>query len=116
MKKRIHQIDLFRKYPIEVQEEVFNNSLELGAQTEFGRLHDFSSLSNYESFKEKIPLQEYEDVKPWVERLMAGEQGLLWPTDSKWFAKSSGTTSSRSKLIPVTKESLMDCHYKGGKD
>jgi hypothetical protein len=116
MKKRIHQIDLFRKYPIEVQQELFDRFLEMGAQTEYGKLHNFSSLKSYESFKETVPLQYYEDIKPWVDRLMTGEQALLWPTETKWFAKSSGTTSSRSKLIPVTKESLEGCHYKGGKD
>lgn len=116
MKKRIHQIELFRKYPDEVQEEIFDRFLELGAQTEYGKLHNFQSLSSYNGFREKVPLQDYDDVKPWVDRLMKGEQGLLWPTDTKWFAQSSGTTSARSKLIPVTKESLMDCHYKGGKD
>ncbi|NVK63188.1 MAG: GH3 auxin-responsive promoter family protein [Flavobacteriales bacterium] len=116
MKKRIHQIDLFRKYPIEVQQELFLRHLEAGKQTEFGKKHDFSSIESYNDFKSKVPLQEYSDVKPWIDRLMAGEQNLLWPTETKWFAKSSGTTTGRSKFIPVTKESLEDCHYKGGKD
>ncbi|MCH2223299.1 MAG: GH3 auxin-responsive promoter family protein [Crocinitomicaceae bacterium] len=116
IKKRIHQIDLFRKYPIEVQQELFQRHIEMGRKTEFGRKYNFDQIESYKDFKEKVPLQYYEDVKPWVDRLMEGEQQLLWPTDTKWFAKSSGTTSGRSKLIPVTKESLEDCHYKGGKD
>jgi len=115
MKKRIHQIDLFRKYPNEVQHELLEVFLEQGARTEYGKKHSFSELKNYQDFK-KIPLQTYEDVKPYVDRLMNGEQKLLWPSETKWFAKSSGTTSSRSKFIPVTKESLEECHYKGGKD
>lgn len=115
MKKRIHQIDLFRKYPEEVQHEMLETFVRMGANTEYGNLHSFSEIKSYEDFK-KIPLQTYEDVKPYVDRLMNGEQGLLWPSETKWFAKSSGTTSSRSKLIPVTKESLEECHYKGGKD
>lgn len=116
MKKRIHQIDLFRKYPVEVQNELFDRLLDAGKQTEYGKQNKFDNVQNYTDFKSTVPLQEYEQVKPWIDRLMAGEQQLLWPTETKWFAKSSGTTTGRSKLIPVTKESLEGCHYKGGKD
>lgn len=116
IKKRIHQIDLFRKYPIEVQNELFERHLESAKYTEFGLKYGFKSVQDYEAFKKQVPLQSYDEVKPWVDRLMAGEQNLLWPTETRWFAKSSGTTSGRSKLIPVTRESLEDCHYKGGKD
>lgn len=116
MKKRIHQIDLFRKFPFEVQQELFDKMIESAIYTEWGFKNNFSKISNYEGFKTNVPLQEYPDVQPYVDRLMEGEQNLLWPTDTKWFAKSSGTTSTRSKFIPVTKESLEDCHYKGGKD
>ncbi len=115
MKKRIHQIDLFRKYPNEVQHELLEIFKELGATTEYGQLHNFKEIKNYADFQ-KLPLQTYEDVRPWVDRLMSGEQGLLWPSETKWFAKSSGTTGGRSKFIPVTKESLEECHYGGGKD
>lgn len=115
MKKRIHQIDLFRKYPNEVQHELLEFLLEQGAKTEYGRKFGFSEIKNHSDFK-FIPLQTYEDVKPYVDRLMNGEQKLLWPSETKWFAKSSGTTESRSKFIPVTRESLEECHYKGGKD
>lgn len=116
IKKRIHQIELFRKYPTEVQMELFERHISMGSQTEIGRKYDFSSIQTYEDFRDNVPLHDYEDLKPYIDRLMAGEQELLWPTETKWFAKSSGTTSSRSKLIPVTKESLEGCHYKGGKD
>lgn len=116
MKKRIHQIDWFRKYPIEVQEELFGRLVLTGSKSVYGAIHDFSTIKTYARYKAIVPLQEYEDVKPWIDRLMAGEQNLLWPTETKWFAQSSGTTNSRSKLIPVTKESLEGCHYKGGKD
>lgn len=115
MKKRIHQIDLFRKYPNEVQHEMLEQFISQGRKTEYGQKYSFSKIKDYQDFK-KIPLQTYEDVKPYVDRLMNGEQKLLWPTETKWFAKSSGTTDSRSKFIPVTKESLEECHYKGGKD
>lgn len=116
MKKRIHQIDLFRKYPSEVQQEIFEYLISKGASTEFGKKHQFNTIKSYEAFKATVPLQEYDHVKPWVDRVMNGESNLLWPTETKWFAKSSGTTAGNSKLIPVTKESLEGCHYKGGKD
>ena len=116
IKKRIHQIDLFKKYPLEVQNEVFTKLISSAIYTEFGFQNNFFRVKNYETFKEFVPLQEYEGIKKNVDRLMAGEQNILWPTDTKWFAKSSGTTSARSKFIPVTKESLEECHYKGGKD
>lgn len=116
MKKRIYQIDLFRKYPIEVQNEMLEKLLKAAVNTEWGKLYEYSKIENYLAYNTNVPLQEYEDIKPWVERLMEGEQNLLWPTETKWFAKSSGTTSDRSKLIPVTKEALEECHQKGGKD
>ena len=116
MKKRIHQIDLFKKYPIEVQKELFERLISNGKHTVYGKKYNFDTITNYEDFKTKVPLQFYEDIKPWVDRATEGEQNLLWPGDTKWFAKSSGTTSDRSKFIPVTKDSLDDCHYKAGKD
>lgn len=116
IKKRIHQIDLFKKYPFEVQQETFEKLIASGLKTKWGIEKKFFSIRSYQEFKNQVPLQEYADVQPIIERLMNGEQNLIWPTETKWFAKSSGTTSTRSKLIPVTKESLEDCHYKGGKD
>jgi hypothetical protein len=116
IKKRIHQIDLFRKYPVEVQSELLTKMMDSAASTEFGKLHHFDTVRLHTTFKNEVPLQEYADVKPYVDRLMNGEQHLLWPGETKWFAKSSGTTTGRSKFIPVTRDSLMDCHYKGGKD
>jgi hypothetical protein len=116
MKKRIHQIDLFRKYPVEVQHELLEKLIYKASSTEFGKQYDFARLGSYEDFKKAVPLHEYSDLKPFIDRTISGEQDVLWPTEIKWFAKSSGTTSGRSKLIPVSKEALEDCHYKGGKD
>lgn len=116
IKKRIHQIELFRKYPKEVQKEWLERLVEKGRQTLFGEKYQFDSIHNYEDFKEKVPLQDYDDVKSWVDRAVEGQDSVLWPGETKWFAKSSGTTSDRSKFIPVTKDSLEECHYKGGKD
>jgi hypothetical protein len=116
IKKRLHQIELFRKYPEDVQHELFEKLIEQGSQTVYGKQHHFHQISSYQDFKKLVPLTNYESMKPWIDRLMEGEQHLLWSQDTKWFAKSSGTTTDRSKFIPVTKESLEDCHYKGGKD
>lgn len=116
IKKRIHQIDLFRKYPVDVQRECMEKLIQTAHGTEWGRRFFYNELRSYEQFKTRVPLQEYADIEPLVNRLMKGEQNLLWPSETKWFAKSSGTSGQRSKFIPVTKESLEDCHYKGGKD
>lgn len=115
MKKRIHQIDLFRKYPHQVQGELFGNLIRAGSKTTYGAINDFKLVNSYDDYRKNIPLQTYEDAKLWIDRAMEGEKSLLWPEKTNWFAKSSGTTS-RSKFIPVTKESLDGCHYKGGKD
>ena len=116
MKKRMHQIELFMKYPLEVQEELFKKLITTARNTEFGRTHGFADIHTEEQYRRMIPVSSYEDICPYIERNMTGEQNLLWPSDVKWFAKSSGTTNARSKFIPVSYEALEDCHFKGGKD
>lgn len=116
IKKRIHQIDLFRKYPLEVQEELFNDLIKKAKNTEWGQKHHYSTISNYSDFQNQVPLQDYNTLKPYIDRMINGEKNILWSTDIQWFAKSSGTTSDRSKFIPVSKESVDECHFKGGKD
>lgn len=116
MKKRIHQIELFMKYPHEVQEEWFQNLIFTAQHTEWGKKYGYTDISNSKTFKERVPIQTYDTLKPYIERMLAGEQNVLWPSEIKWFAKSSGTTNDRSKFIPVSEESLEECHYKGGKD
>lgn len=116
IKKRIHQIELFIKYPADVQQEVFRNLIDTAKNSEFGKSYNFANISNYSEFKNNVPIQDYEDIKPYVTRLQHGEKNLLWPGEIKWFAKSSGTTNDKSKFIPVTREALENCHYKGGKD
>lgn len=116
IKKRIHQIELFIKHPYEVQYEIFRNLINAANATEWGKKYDYRSIVNIDQYRERVPIQPYENFKPYIDRLMAGEQNILWPGEVKWFAKSSGTTSSKSKFIPVSQETLDDCHYKGGKD
>lgn len=116
MKKRIHQIELFKKYPHDVQDEVLKKLLNTARYTEFGQKYAFDDLVDYEDYKRRVPVHTYEQLFPYIERLMRGEQNVLWPSEVKWFAKSSGTTNARSKFIPVTSEALEECHFKGGKD
>ena len=77
---------------------------------------DYSSISSIKEYQSRFPVQEYEEIIPYVERLKKGESNLLWPGEIKWFAKSSGTTSTKSKFIPMSREALEDCHYRAGKD
>jgi hypothetical protein len=116
IKKRIHQIELFMKYPNEVQEEWFEQLVSGAENTEWGRKYHYKSVENLNQFKERVPIQNYDTLKPYIERMLKGEQNVLWPSEVRWFAKSSGTTSDRSKFIPVSEESLEECHFKGGKD
>jgi len=116
IKKRIHQIDLFMKYPHEVQEEWFKKLIQTAKDTEWGKKYDYESINSVQTFSERVPISTYEELKPYIDRLREGEQNLLWPEEVKWFAKSSGTTAAKSKFIPVTESALNDCHYKGGKD
>lgn len=116
MKKRVHQIELFIKYPHDVQEEWFHKLISSAQDTEWGEKYDYHTIENPKQFKERVPLQNYDTLKPYIERMLNGEQNILWPSEIKWFAKSSGTTSDRSKFIPVSEESLQECHFKGGKD
>ena len=116
MKQRMHQIELFLKYPHEVQNEWFEKLIYEAKDTEWGKKYDYQSIKSPDDFKKRVPVSDYDALKPYIERLIKGEQNILWNTDVKWFAKSSGTTSDKSKFIPITRESLEECHYKGGKD
>ncbi|MDJ1467472.1 GH3 auxin-responsive promoter family protein [Cytophagaceae bacterium DM2B3-1] len=116
MKKRISQIELFMMYPHDTQQEQFVNLINQARDTEWGQKYDYDSIHSIEDFQQRVPVSSYEDLYPYIERLMRGEQNLLWPSEITWFAKSSGTTNARSKFIPVSQEALEACHFKGGKD
>ena len=116
IRKRLHQIEFFLKYPEEVQQDCFLKLVSTAEDTEWGRKYDYSGISTLRQFKERVPVNSYEDIKPYIDRLRAGEQNILWPSEISWFAKSSGTTNDKSKFIPVSWEALEECHYKGGKD
>lgn len=116
LKQRIHQIELFLKYPNEVQEELLMNLIRASENTIVGQKYDYASINSYATFAERVPVSTYEELHPLLERTRKGEQNVFWETPVKWFAKSSGTTNAKSKFIPVSPEALEDCHYKAGKD
>jgi len=116
IKQRIHQMELFIKYPHEVQEDWLFKLLSAARNTEWGLKYDYQSIKSAEEFRQRVPVQNYETIKPYIIRLRQGEDNLLWHSDIKWFAKSSGTTHDKSKFIPVSMEALEECHFKGGKD
>lgn len=116
LKKRFHQIELFLKYPNEVQMELLQNLIKTAKNTEIGTQYDFSTIKNYKTFSERVPISTYEEMEPNIERSRLGENNIYWPTHIKWFAKSSGTTAGKSKFIPVSEQALEDCHYAASKD
>ncbi len=116
LKKRIHQMELFLKYPHEVQDELLLSLIKSAENTQIGKKYDFASMRNYTKFSERIPVSTYEDLEPTIELTRKGEQNVFWHSNIKWFAKSSGTTNAKSKFIPVSAEALENCHYKASKD
>lgn len=116
IKKRIHQIDLFMRYPHEVQDELFKKLISTAKDTEWGKKYDYKSITNADEYRQRVPIGTYEDLKPYIDKMRKGAQNVLWPEEINWFAKSSGTTNSKSKFIPVSPSALEECHYNGGKD
>ena len=116
IQKRIGKIHQVIRNPIKFQTRVLNNLIKKGERTQFGKEHKFSTIQNYVSFRNQIPIRSYEQLEPYIRKIREGEKNVLWPGEVKWFAKSSGTTNNKSKFIPITKESLEDCHFKAGKD
>ncbi len=114
--KRLHQIELFKKYPFDVQQDVFTKLIDQASSTTWGVQYGYDSIYSIEDYRQRVPISTYDEIKPYIYRLREGEQNVLWPTDIKWFAKSSGTTSDKSKFIPVSNEALEDCHFRGVKD
>ena len=109
-------MELFLKYPVDVQNELLFKLLDKAKDTEIGKHFGFSKIKSYQEFSEKVPIRQYESIEQLIERTRRGEQNIFWPTPIKWFAKSSGTTNAKSKFIPVSEEALEDCHFKAGKD
>ncbi|MCK5536777.1 MAG: GH3 auxin-responsive promoter family protein, partial [Bacteroidales bacterium] len=116
MIKRKNQIDFFKRNPFEVQKGMLFELINTAKNTSFGKQFKFNDINSIKEFQERVPIHDYDTIKPYIEKILNGEQNILWPSEIKWFAKSSGTTSDKSKFIPVSKESLENCHNRGGKD
>ncbi|MDI9320204.1 MAG: GH3 auxin-responsive promoter family protein [Phycisphaerales bacterium] len=116
MKLRTSVIDNFMLNPIDTQLRVFNNLIGTAQFTEYGKKYDFQHINSISDFQRQVPLNDYESLKPYIQKILEGNQNILWPSEITWFAKSSGTTSDKSKFIPVSKEALDDNHFKSGKD
>lgn len=119
--KRIHQIELFKKYPLEVQNDVLIEILKAAKNTVFGKEHNFDEVLKSEKkiidvFRNNVPLATYEDFQNYIEKVRQGNNNVIWSSDIQWFAKSSGTTNDKSKFIPVTNEILENSHFRGGRD
>lgn len=114
--RRLSQIEHFRKYPVETQEKVLSEIVKSAESTEWGKKYDFHSIRSVEDFQSRMPVRNYDDYVPFIDRLIKGEKDITWPGEVRWFAKSSGTTSAKSKFIPVSRESLWNCHYQAAKD
>jgi hypothetical protein len=113
---RSWRIESWMNNPIAAQREVLQDLVTAAQYTEFGKKYNFSKLFSIKGFKKAVPIHEYDDLKPYILRMMNGEENILWNTPINWFAKSSGTTSDKSKFIPVSQESLTDTHFKASKD
>lgn len=116
IRQRIDQIQNFMNHPIETQNGVLFSQLYFAENTDYGKIHGFSSVSNYEDFKRNVPIVTYEDFEPNIEKARQGIPDVFWPGHIRRFAKSSGTTNAKSKFIPISDECLEDCHFKAGKD
>ncbi len=113
---RLKKIEQYAHCSEELQMNVLQRLIRTAAHTEWGKKYDYASIHTYDTFRKRLPLQTYEEVKPYVMRLLQGEQNLLWPSKIDRFAKSSGTTNDKSKFLPISKEALHDTHFQGGKD
>jgi len=113
---RMWRIESWMDNPVAAQREVLQDLVTTAQYTQFGHQYKFEKLFNLREFKNTVPVHAYDDIKPFIERMMQGDENVLWPTPVKWFAKSSGTTSDKSKFIPVSDESMKDGHYKASKD
>ncbi len=108
--KRIHH---YMYAPLAVQKSWLHNLITSAKQTEWGSQYDFTQIKTRKDFAKSMPIQDYESLKPYIDRMMLGEKDVLWHGETRWFSKSSGTTSSKSKYIPVTAQNLRTCHIKG---
>ena len=113
---RLRAIDQYASHAESIQRGVLERLLHVAADTEWGHHYHYDAINSYEEFAQKVPVNTYEELKSYIDRMRHGERNLLWPGWVKWYAKSSGTTNDKSKFIPVSATGLHDTHYRGGTD
>lgn len=113
LKRYQSELETFAKYPIVAQKEVLQNILRANFDTQFGNQYHFSSIHDYKTFQKRVPVHTYQQLEPYINKIIEGEERVLTSSKVKWMAKTAGTTSGTSKFIPITKENLQDCHLKG---
>ena len=113
---RQHSLQRHYSSPEALQQEAMTRLVKRAADTQYGKSHMFGSIGSYESFAKNVPVNTYEELKDYIDRMRHGEADVLWPGKVRWFAKSSGTTNDKSKFIPVSDEGLRRTHYRGGTD
>lgn len=116
LKTRIRNLETFIQNPLGAQQSVFDYLLSMGKNTAIGKKYDFSSIRSYQDFNNRVPVVTYEEFEPFIEQTRVDNKNIIWPTPIRWFAKSSGTTNAKSKFIPISDESLKNCHIKAGQD
>lgn len=114
-RSRLDRIDTFIQQPVAAQHQTLRELLHKGQGTVFGRQF-LAGVKDYQSFRQMVPLQDYESHQPYFERMRRGERDVLWPGSIRWFAKSSGTSGAASKFIPISAEGLKKLHIGTGKD
>ncbi len=116
MKQRLSEIEYFKKNPFEIQEKNLQNLLKNGKNTLYGKNFNFTEIKNSEAYKKNVPIVEYENLYPYINKIIEGKKNVLWNSPIRWMAKSSGTTNDKSKYIPVSKQSFKNCHYRAARD
>lgn len=114
--QRLKKLDAYANKAQDIQMHVLQRLLQKAGNTEWGIKHNYAHIKSYEQFTAHTPVNTYEELKGYIDRMRQGEKDVLWPGQVKWYAKSSGTTNDKSKFIPVSKDGLKDTHYAGGTD
>ena len=113
---QLNNVKQIMLHPVDCQQRCFDYLIKTAAKTDFGKQYDYNTVKHYDTFRDRVPVNDYHSLYPYIERMIMGEKDVLWRGKTTWFSKSSGTSGSKSKFIPVSRESLVDCNFKGGKD
>ncbi len=114
--RHVNKVYAWLDNPLPYQQKLFQDLIALNGNTEWGKTHGFAKIRTPQAFAQQIPLQDYDSLKPYIQRTLNGEQDILWHQPINWFAKSSGTTSDKSKFLPLSPQAIHQCHIAGSQD